>query len=71
MYIEKDSDVNEEIEKMRMHAVSSLVSRNDTIIVASISCIYSLGNPDDFRTMALDLAVGKQITRQDLIRAAG
>ncbi len=69
MYIEKDSDVNEEIEKMRMHAVSSLVSRNDTIIVASISCIYSLGNPEDFRTMALDLAVGKQIGRQDLIRA--
>ncbi len=69
MYIEKDSDVNEEIEKMRMHAVSSLVSRNDTIIVASISCIYSLGNPEDFRKMALDLAVGKQINRQDLIRA--
>jgi excinuclease ABC subunit B len=69
MYIEKDSEVNEEIEKMRMHAVSSLVSRNDTIIVASISCIYSLGNPDDFRTMALDLAVGKQISRQDLIHA--
>ena len=69
MYIEKDSDVNEEIEKMRMHAVSSLVSRNDTIIVASISCIYSLGNPEDFRTMALDLEVGKQTTRQELIRA--
>src|SRR5665647_3882614 len=41
MYIEKDSSVNEQIEKMRMHAVSSIVSRNDTIIVASISCIYS------------------------------
>ncbi|HMK95111.1 MAG TPA: excinuclease ABC subunit UvrB [Candidatus Limnocylindrales bacterium] len=69
MYIEKDSEVNEEIEKMRMHAVSSLVSRNDTIIVASISCIYSLGNPDDFKTMAMDLTVGKQISRQDLIHA--
>lgn len=69
MYIEKDSDVNEEIEKMRMHAVSSLVSRNDTIIVASISCIYSLGNPEDFRSMALDLALEKHIGRQDLIRA--
>ena len=64
MYIEKDSTVNEQIEKMRMHAVSSIVSRNDTIIVASISCIYSLGNPDDFRTMAIELEVGKQITRQ-------
>ncbi len=67
MYIEKDSDVNEEIEKMRMHAVSSIVSRNDTIIVASISCIYSLGNPEDFRAMALELQVGCQIGRQQLI----
>ncbi len=67
MYIEKDSSVNEQIEKMRMHAVSSIVSRNDTIIVASISCIYSLGNPDDFRTMAAELAVGKQMSRQQLI----
>ena len=55
MYIEKDSTVNEQIEKMRMHAVSSIVSRNDTIIVASISCIYSLGNPEDFKTMAIEL----------------
>ncbi len=67
MYIEKDSSVNEQIEKMRMHAVSSVVSRNDTIIVASISCIYSLGNPDDFRTMAAELEVGKQISRMQLI----
>ena len=69
MYIEKDSTVNEQIEKMRMHAVSSVVSRNDTIIVASISCIYSLGNPDDFKTMAIELAIGKQQTRQQLIHA--
>ncbi len=69
MYIEKDSSVNEQIEKMRMHAVSSVVSRNDTIIVASISCIYSLGNPNDFRAMAIELAVGKQMTRQQLIHA--
>ena len=68
MYIEKDSSVNDEIEKMRMHAVSSIVSRNDTIIVASISCIYSLGNPDDFRTMAQKLEVGANMNRQQLIR---
>jgi excinuclease ABC subunit B len=68
MYIEKDSTVNDEIEKMRMHAVSSIVSRNDTIIVASISCIYSLGNPEDFRTMAITLAVGGSMNRQRLIR---
>jgi excinuclease ABC subunit B len=67
MYIEKDSSVNAQIEKMRMHAVSSVVSRNDTIIVASISCIYSLGNPDDFRTMAAELEVGKQMSRTRLI----
>jgi excinuclease ABC subunit B len=67
MYIEKDSTVNDEIEKMRMHAVSSIVSRNDTIVVASISCIYSLGNPDDFRTMAQKLEVGAKMNRQQFI----
>ncbi len=69
MYIEKDSTVNDEIEKMRMHAVSSIVSRNDTIIVASISCIYSLGNPDDFRTMAIKLEVGGHMSRTQLIHS--
>jgi excinuclease ABC subunit B len=67
MYIEKDSSVNEQIEKMRMHAVSSLLSRNDTIVVASISCIYNLGNPKDFKSMAVELKVGKEIKRQELI----
>ena len=69
MYIEKDSSVNEQIEKMRMHAVSSIVSRNDTIIVASISCIYSLGNPEDFKTMAIQLQTEKTMTRTQLIHA--
>jgi excinuclease ABC subunit B len=69
MYIEKDSSVNAQIEKMRMHAVSSIISRRDTIIVASISCIYSLGNPEDFKTMALELKSGQLITRKHLIRA--
>jgi excinuclease ABC subunit B len=67
MYIEKDSSVNEQIEKMRMHAVSSLLSRNDTIVIASISCIYNLGNPEDFKNMSIDLVVGKEIKRQELI----
>jgi len=69
MYIEKDSDINEQIEKMRMHAVSSIVSREDTIIVASISCIYGLGNPEDFKGMAADLEVGKQMKRRELLQA--
>jgi len=68
-YIEKDSSVNDQIEKMRMHAVSSIVSRNDTIIVASISCIYSLGNPEDFRTMAIQLQTGSPMARTQLIHA--
>jgi excinuclease ABC subunit B len=67
MYIEKDSSVNEQIEKMRMHAVSSLLSRNDTIVVASISCIYNLGNPEDFKSLAIELTIGKQIKRHELI----
>ena len=58
----------EVITKMRMHAVSSLLSRNDTIVVASISCIYNLGNPEDFKSMAIDLEIGKEIKRQDLIK---
>ncbi|MFH0748779.1 MAG: excinuclease ABC subunit UvrB [Candidatus Bathyarchaeota archaeon] len=66
-YIEKDSSVNAEIERMRMHAVSSIASRADTIIVASISCIFGLGNPEDFKAMAVELTVGKKITRQELL----
>ncbi|KON29636.1 excinuclease ABC subunit B, partial [miscellaneous Crenarchaeota group-1 archaeon SG8-32-1] len=69
MYIEKDSSVNEQIEKMRMHAISSLLSRNDTIVVASISCIYNLGNPEFFQSMAIELTIGKEIKRQKLISA--
>lgn len=68
-YIEKDSSVNVAIEKMRLHAVSSLVSRNDTIIVASISCIYSLGNPNDFCSMAVPLTTGATLKRADLLKA--
>ncbi len=68
-YIEKDSSINEQIEKMRLHAVSSLVSRKDTIIVASISCIYGIGDPDDFRNMSVELKQGMMISRQDLLRS--
>ncbi len=68
-YIEKDSSVNEQIEKMRLHAVSSLVSRKDTKVVASISCIYGIGNPDDFRNMSVELTKGKGTTRQGLLRS--
>lgn len=66
-YIEKDSSVNEQIEKMRLHAVSSLLSRNDTIVVASISCIYGMGDPKDFLSMSVKLNVGDKISRTDLL----
>ncbi|MDE1828381.1 MAG: excinuclease ABC subunit UvrB [Candidatus Micrarchaeota archaeon] len=68
-YIEKDSAVNEQIEKMRLHAVSSLVSRKDTIVVASISCIYGIGNPQDFNSMSVRLREGLKATRQKLLHS--
>ena len=68
-YIEKDSSVNEQIEKMRLHAVSSLVSRKDTIVVASISCIYGIGDPSDFKDMAIQLRIGAEILRQNFLRS--
>ena len=68
-YIEKELSVNAAIEKMRLHAVSSLISRKDTIIVASISCIYSLGNPDDFRKLAVPLIKGAKLSRHALLKA--
>jgi excinuclease ABC subunit B len=66
-YIEKDSSVNEEIERMRLHAVSSLVSRKDTVVVASISCIYGIGNPSDFRSMSVALKEGARMSRRQLL----
>ncbi|HVA83036.1 MAG TPA: excinuclease ABC subunit UvrB [Candidatus Aquilonibacter sp.] len=68
-YIEKDSAVNEQIEKMRLHAVSSLVGRKDTIVVASISCIYGIGNPEDFWNMSVQLKKGAKTTRQKLLHS--
>ena len=66
-YIEKDSAVNEQIEKMRLHAVSSLLSRKDTIVVASISCIYGIGNPDDFMKMSVHLRKNAGMSRKALL----
>ncbi|MEK6954330.1 MAG: excinuclease ABC subunit UvrB [Candidatus Micrarchaeota archaeon] len=68
-YIEKDSSRNDEIERMRMHAVSSLISRNDVIVVASISCIYGLGNPAYFKELSIELKKGMAITRQSLLQS--
>ena len=66
-YIEKEATINLQIEKMRLHAVSSLMSRNDVIIVSSISCIYGLGDPQDFRDMSINLECGKEYSRMGII----
>ncbi len=66
-YIEKDSSVNIQIEKMRMQATASVLSRNDVIIVASISCIYGLGNPSDYKALSLSVKKGEKLTRTQLI----
>ena len=66
-YIEKDSSINDEIDKLRHSATCALSERRDVIIVASVSCIYSLGNPIDYRNMVISLRVGMEKSRDDLI----
>jgi len=67
-YIEKDSSINEQIEKLRLSATSSLLSRRDVIVVASVSCIYGLGSPEDYFEMMAMLTVGSEMSRDDLLR---
>ena len=67
-YIEKDSSINDEIDKLRHSATCALSERNDVIIVASVSCIYSLGNPIDYRKMIISLRPGMEKSRDELIR---
>ncbi len=67
-YIEKDSSINDEIDKLRHSATSSLFERRDVIIVASVSCIYGLGSPDEYRGMVLSLRQGQTRDRDDILR---
>jgi excinuclease ABC subunit B len=67
-YIEKDTEINEKIEKMRLEATAMLLSGEPTIIVATVSCIYSLGNPKDWEEMATTIKAGAQMSRSELIR---
>jgi excinuclease ABC subunit B len=67
IYIEKDASINEEIDRLRLLATSALVSRNDVIVVASVSCIYGLGSPVDYLNMMIPLHVGQQIDRDNLL----
>ena len=68
MYIEKDALVNDEIDRLRHSATSSLFERRDVIIVASVSCIYSLGEPDEYKDLVISLRPGMTMSREELIR---
>ncbi|WP_057763366.1 excinuclease ABC subunit UvrB [Cytobacillus praedii] len=67
-FIEKDSSVNDEIDKLRHSATSSLFERRDVIIIASVSCIYGLGSPEEYRELVLSLRTGMEIERNQLLR---
>ena len=67
-YIEKDASINEDIERLRLRATSSLIERRDVVVVASVSCIYGLGNPVDYRGLMLHLEVGEEVPRQQILR---
>ena len=67
-FIEKDASVNEEIDRLRLAATASLLERRDVIVVSSVSCIYGLGEPDDFQHMMISLSVGATMERDDLLR---
>ena len=67
-YIEKDADINEEIDRLRHAATRSLFERRDTLIVASVSCIYGLGTPEHYQEMSVTLEVGQELERNDLLR---
>ncbi|MEX0907084.1 MAG: excinuclease ABC subunit UvrB [Gemmatimonadota bacterium] len=68
-FIEKDSSINEDIERLRLRSTSSLMEREDVIIVSSVSCIYGLGDPREYRELMLMLEVGQQISRRDILQA--
>ena len=68
-FIEKDSSINEEIERLRLAATGSLISRNDVIVIASVSCIYGLGSPDDFKALSIEIKVGQELERDILLES--
>lgn len=67
-YIEKDSSINDEIERLRLSAMSSLLTRKDVIVVASVSCIYGLGSPEDYEGMMIPIKVGQELDRDDFLK---
>src|SRR5262249_35233968 len=67
IYIEKDASINEEIDRLRLAATSALVSREDVVIVASVSCIYGLGSPKDYKAMVVPLRKGEVVVRDEVL----
>lgn len=67
-YIEKDSSINDEIDKLRHSATASILERDDVIVVSSVSCIYGIGDPDDYKKLMLSIRTGMEIDRDTLIR---
>jgi len=68
IYIEKDASRNDDLDRLRLSATSSLISRRDVIIVASVSCIFGLGSPEDYKASVIDIRVGQRVERDDLLR---
>ncbi|HON78033.1 MAG TPA: DEAD/DEAH box helicase family protein, partial [Spirochaetota bacterium] len=68
LYIEKDASINDEIDRLRLKATSSILDRDDVIVVSSVSCIYGLGSPKDYEEMQVALHVGDTVNRDDLLR---
>jgi len=66
LYIEKDASINEEIDRLRLAATAALLERRDVIVVATVSCIYGIGNPRDYRDMRLELNLGQEISRDEI-----
>jgi excinuclease ABC subunit B len=67
IYVPKETKINSELERLRVEAAASMINRRDTIVIASVSCIYSLGNPSDYKNLALSLQVGQTIGRNELL----
>jgi excinuclease ABC subunit B len=68
LYIEKDASINQEIDRMRLSATTSLMERRDVIVVATVSCIYGIGNPEDYRQMRIELSRGQTVDMREIMR---
>ncbi|MEI6654615.1 MAG: excinuclease ABC subunit UvrB [Verrucomicrobiota bacterium] len=68
-YIEKDSSINDEIERLRLSSMGSVLTREDVIVVASVSCIYGLGSPEDYENMMVPIHTGQQLSREDFLNS--